>query len=108
MPLKKLFIKSKPEVKITFEVEKEAANNADKIFILGEFNDWQAVELTKLKKGSFKTTMVLPTDAQSEYQFKYQYLDDKGEAVFENEWQADGYLANEFGEENSVVSVVAS
>ena len=107
MPLKKQFLKTKPEVKVTFEIGKEAANNADKIFLMGEFNDWKAIELTKLKKGSFKTTMALPTDGPSEFQFKYQYIDKSGTESFENEWQADSYLANEFGQENSVVSVVA-
>ncbi|MCE2571397.1 isoamylase early set domain-containing protein [Motilimonas eburnea] len=105
MPLKKRFLKSKPQVKVTFELEKDAAGQAEKIFLLGEFNDWSPIELQKFKNGKFKATLDLPTDAQSEFEFKYKLITADGNEAFENEVEADGYRMNEFGTENSLLSV---
>ncbi|MFO6422751.1 isoamylase early set domain-containing protein [Motilimonas sp. KMU-193] len=105
MPLKKRFLKSKPQVKVTFELEKETAANAEKIFLIGEFNDWSPIELEKFKNGKFKTTLDLPTDVQPEFEFKYKFIGVDGNEVFENEVQADGYRSNEFGTENSLLNV---
>jgi len=105
MPVKKRFLKSKPVVKVTFEVEKEATQDAEQIFLLGEFADWEPIELTKFKNGKFKTTLDIPTDQQPEFQYKFRLLKSDGEECFDNDWQADGYRANEYGEENSVLQV---
>ncbi len=62
MPLIKQFLKSKPEVKVTFAVEKEAAAGAEQVMLIGEFTQWQPVELKRMKSGEFKATLNLPTD----------------------------------------------
>jgi hypothetical protein len=51
------------------------------------------------KDGRFSTTISLK--AGQTYRFKY-YLD--GER-WENDWGADGYLANDFGTDDSLVKV---
>lgn len=102
MSLKKKYLKSKPVCKVSFEVPKEAANSAEKICIVGEFNDWdeKATPMKKLKNGKFTATLDLSTG--KEYQFRY-LVDD---SEWENDWQADKYVPTTFGDcENSVVVV---
>lgn len=106
MALKKQYLKSRPEVRVTFEISKQAAHEAAKVYLLGEFNNWTPIELEHLKNGKFKTVVKLPTDQQSKYEFRYKYQFKDGHEEFENEWEADGYLPNDFGEENSVINIV--
>lgn len=103
MSLKKQFLKSKPVCKVTFLISEEEAKGANKVELLGDFNDWKsedAIELKKFKNGTFKVTIDLETE--KEYQFKY-LLDSK---QWENDWEADKYVYSGVGsEENSVVIV---
>lgn len=105
MTLKKQYLKSRPEVRVTFEVSKQAAHDATKVYLLGEFNDWTPIELEHLKNGKFKTIVSLPTDKKPSYEFRYKLCSPDGHEMFENDWEADAYNPNAFGEENSVVSV---
>ena len=102
MSIKKQFLKSKPVCKVTFSLTKEEAQ-ADKVQLLGDFNDWnveEAIELKKFKNGSFKTTLDL--DVEKEYQFKYLMDGSK----WENDDAADKYVNNGISaEENFVVSI---
>ncbi len=50
MPINKQFLKSRPEVKVTFAVEKEAAGEAEQVLLLGEFSQWQPIELKRMKR----------------------------------------------------------
>ncbi|MCB0640072.1 MAG: isoamylase early set domain-containing protein [Phaeodactylibacter sp.] len=98
--IKKQFLKSKPVCKATFTVAAEAVENAETVAIVGEFNDWnttEPVEMKKLKDGSFKATVEL--ESGREYQFRYIIDGEK----WENDWQADKYVATPFGVDNSVV-----
>jgi len=100
MSLKKQFLKSKNVCKVTFELTDDETNNAESVFIVGEFNNWDktATEVPKLKKGSFKLTLELETGR--EYQFRYLYND----SIWANEPEADKHVPNEFGDsENSVI-----
>ena len=105
MSLKKKYLKSKPEVKVTFEVNKEAAEDAAQAFLLAEFNDWQPVELKKLKNGCFKAELSVPTDQQESFEFKYRFVDESGNERFDNDWEADAYRPNALGSDNSVLLV---
>jgi len=98
--VKKQYLKSKPICKVTFELPKQAAGEARKVSLVGEFNDWSAKKtpMKKLKNGNFKVTLDL--DRDHEYQFKY-LID--GE-TWENDWEADRYAPNPYGDgENSVI-----
>jgi len=55
--------------------------------------------MKQLKDGSFSTTLSL-TPGNS---YRFRYLLD--EERWENDWDADLYLPNEFGSEDSVVTV---
>jgi 1,4-alpha-glucan branching enzyme len=106
MPVAKKFLKTKPEVQVTFEVTKEAAKEAQQVFLLGEFADWEPVELKKQKGGNFKSTVALPTDGKASFQYRFRMVLADGTEVFDNDWEAESYVSNPFGGENSVVSVL--
>ncbi|KIQ79889.1 MULTISPECIES: isoamylase early set domain-containing protein [Aeromonas] len=105
MPLTKQFLKSKPEVKVTFAVEKEAAAGAQQVMLIGEFTQWQPVELKRMKSGEFKATLNLPTDGPESFEYCYQFITPEGETLYENDWQADAYVPSPYGRDNSVVRV---
>jgi len=101
MSIKKQFLKSKPVCKVTFSLSKEEALDAEKVQLLGDFNNWnvaEAIDLKKFKNGSYKTTLDLETE--KEYQFKYLF----DETKWENDAAADSYADNGISAEgNSVV-----
>lgn len=102
MSIKKQYLKSKPECKVTFVLAKEVATNAKEVTLVGEFNDWdkKVTLMTKLKNGSFKINLNLP--AGKEYQFRY-LVDGKD---WINDADADKYVLNNFSnEDNCVISV---
>ena len=100
--IKKQFLKTKPVCKATFTLPVEAAPAAKKVEIVGDFNNWnpqKGIKMTKQKNGIFKAIVEL--EAGKEYQFRY-LIDGR---TWENDWEADGYVANQFGTEDSVVEV---
>lgn len=103
MSLKKQYLKSKPVCKVTFSVSPELVENGERVALVGEFNNWNqndAIDLSKLKNGSFKTTVDLPVEA--EYQFKY--IIDNSKWI--NDDEADFYVNNGINDEkNSVVKL---
>ena len=102
MAIKKKFLKSKPICKCTFSLPKDAAPDAEKVTLVGEFNDWETDThvLKKLKSGEFKIDLDLATGRK----YEYRYLIDG--AVWENDWQADEYVpVPGLAAENSVVAL---
>ena len=101
MSLKKQMLKSKPVCKVTFRVSKEMAAGEGAVTIVGDFNNWDPIEtpMSKLKSGEFSA--VLELDAGKSYEFRYLV----GGQYWYNDPEADGYAANIFGSENSVLTV---
>lgn len=102
MSIKKQFLKSKPVCKVSFKVMKGQVPQADRIFIVGDFNNWNetADELKPLKDGSFSHTIELETGR--EYQFRYLA---NGNVWFNDE-EADSYVSGGVGnEQNGVLSL---
>ncbi|OJF68321.1 glycoside hydrolase [Alteromonas sp. V450] len=102
MSLKKQYLKSKPLCKVTFRLNAEAAKDAQKAELCGDFTDWksQSLDMKKLKNGDFTLTVNLEKDR--DYQFRY-LLDGEN---WENDWEADAYMPSFVSvEENSVVRV---
>lgn len=83
--------------KVTFELPATVA--PQDAHLCGDFNDWSttATPLTRRRDGRFTTTLHL--EAGRAYRFRY-LLD--GER-WENDWAADGYEANPYGEDDSIV-----
>ena len=73
--------------------------------LLGEFSQWQPIELKRMKSGEFKATLNLPTDGPSHFEYCYQLVQPDGETRYDNDWEADDYVPGPFGRDNSVVRV---
>jgi len=107
MTVKKQFLKSKPEVKVTFEVSKQAADGAKQVYLLCEANDWQKTQLKPLKNGSFKASVNLPTGVKDDFEYRFCKVMEDGTEVYDNDWEAESYRPGPFGGDNSVVRVTA-
>ena len=101
--LKKKIVKSRQVVKVTFEIpqsELPEGMKVNTIRVVGEFNNWDetAGSMTFYKKEkAFRVTIEL--EPGREYQFRYLLND----GYWCNDWAADKYTANQFGEDNCVV-----
>ena len=97
--MKKTYAKTGDTCRVTFSLP--AKVGAKSVALCGEFNEWDAEKhpLKPRKDGSFSTTVSLKAGAE----YRFRYLVD-GER-WENDWDADKYLPNEFGSEDSVVVV---
>ena len=99
MAITKQYLKSKPICKVTFAVP---AEEAKKVAVVGTFNDWntkKALQLKKLKNGTFKGTVDLEKD--NSYEFRYIV-----DGNYVNDDQADSYAWNDFASaENSVINL---
>ena len=100
MSLKKQFLKSKPVCKVSFRLDAAEAPGAQKVQLLGDFNNWdKSVEpMNVLKSNDFTTTLEL--EAGKEYQFRYLI----NGSDWKNDTEADSLVANSFGEQNGVIS----
>jgi 1,4-alpha-glucan branching enzyme len=105
MPIKKQFLKTRPVVKVTFEVSQEASRGAHQVFLICEANNWERMPLKRLKKGNFKGTFDLPTNVQDDYEYRFCMVMADGREVYDNDWTADSYRPNPVGGDNSVVRV---
>jgi 1,4-alpha-glucan branching enzyme len=98
--IKKEYLKTKDVCRVTFRLPKVAAPSAKSVYIVGDFNNWNihANPMKKLKDGDF--TIKIELKPESEYQFRYLIDDLK----WENDWNADKYVKNPYGDsDNSVV-----
>ncbi|MCI5221482.1 MAG: glycoside hydrolase [Candidatus Electrothrix sp. AR4] len=95
--LKKNYTKTGKKCRVTFKYPNK--ENADAAVLAGEFNSWSTTEtpMRKLKNGSFSVTISL----ESNFSYGYRYVLDGSAWV--NDPEADEYLANEHGEDNSIV-----
>ena len=99
--MKKNYGKDPETCSVTFRLPKEAAGGVETVTLVGDFNDWNtdSLPMKKRKDGSFSTSRRL--DAGNTYQFRFLINGER----WENAWDADDYVANELGTENSVVIV---
>ena len=107
MSIKKQYLKSKPIVKVTFEVSAEAAQGAEEVFLVCEALDWKKEPLKKFKAGNFKATVNLPTDVKDDFEYRYCLVMADGSELYDNDWEAESYRANGVDGDNSVVTVAA-
>jgi 1,4-alpha-glucan branching enzyme len=101
MSLKKQYFKKNQVCKVTFSLPKEAAGAAKKVSLVGDFNQWnkEALPMKRLKDGTFTATITL--EPNKEYHFRY-FADGQR---WENDWNADKYVPNAHGSDDSVVVV---
>ncbi|HDK81925.1 MAG TPA: glycoside hydrolase [Nitrospirae bacterium] len=99
--IKKQYLKSGTACSVTFRLPGRAAPKAHMVTLVGDFNNWdqQRTPLKRLKNGDFKLTLHLSSDRE----YRFRYLIDSSQ--WENDWQADRYIPNDFGCDDSVVAV---
>lgn len=99
MSLKKQTLKSKPVCKVTFRFTKDIVEGAEKVALVGDFNNWneKALEMKKLKSGDF--TSLLELEKGKSYEFRYLV----NGTDWYNDLEADRYVATDLGVENCVV-----
>ena len=97
--LKKSYSKTGRICRVTFKLPAEVGANT--VALCGDFNEWNESShpMKKLKDGSFSATASLESGGT----YRFRYLVD-GER-WENDWEADEYLPNDFGSDDSVVKV---
>jgi 1,4-alpha-glucan branching enzyme len=89
------------KVRVTFRLP--AAADATVAWVAGEWNDWShlADQMEATPDGVLECRVLL--DPGRSYRFRY-YL---GGGRWENDWDADSYVDNEFGGADSVVTISA-
>ena len=93
--LTKKYFKTKQETEIIFEFSREDVSS---VSLCADFTDWQPISMKYHKKAkSFRTKVRLPKDQT----FHFKYLLDNNE--WANDQQADNYVTNVYGTQNSVV-----
>lgn len=97
--LTKNYSRSGRVCRVTFKIPAEVG--AESACLCGDFNDWaeDATPMKQRKDGSFSTTISLEPGRT----YRFRYLLD-GER-WENDWEADRYLPNQFGSDDSVVEL---
>ena len=101
MSLKKQYLKKTSVCKVTFALPKEAAGSATHVSLVGDFNNWNkdGTPMKRLKNGDFTATLTL--EPNKEYHFRY-FVDGQR---WENDWNADKYVPNSHGSDDSVVVI---
>ena len=86
-------------VDVTFTLPADVRANS--VALCGEFNDWSAenIKLERDGDGSWRAIVTLKPG----HSYRYRYLLD-GER-WENAWQADDYVPNPYGGDDSVILV---
>jgi len=86
-------------IKVTFTLPADV--QADSVALCGEFNEWSGEKMKRERDGdgSWLTTVALEPGRS----YRYRYLLD-GQR-WENAWQADAYVPNPYGSDDSVVVV---
>ena len=88
-------------VAVTFRLPAEAG--ASSVAVVGEFNEWNRRQhvMTPSPDGGHELQLRLTTGRR--YRFRYLLDDDR----WQNDWQADDYVPNEYGGDDSVLDLTA-
>lgn len=86
-------------VRVIFELP--ACIWADRIFLVGDFNEWNTTvsPFIQSRDGVWRVMLDLP--AGRDYEFRYLVDGD-----WQTDFHADGWTVNEYGSQNSVVSAI--
>ena len=90
------------KVRVTFSMPQ--IENAKQMNLVGDFNNWSIVETPMQPGPDASWNVALSLESGHDYQFRYL----ANGTDWHNDWAADAYLPNEFGTDNSVVSLKES
>ncbi|NDJ84342.1 MAG: glycoside hydrolase [Chloroflexi bacterium] len=100
--IKKKFLKTK--CKVTFILPDAMAADAETVYLVGDFNDWDetatAMEKKEKKRSGTSFEVTIDLELDKEYEFRYRV----NGSEWHNDWHADRYVPNPFSGDNSVVS----
>ncbi|MAT40111.1 MAG: glycoside hydrolase [Ectothiorhodospiraceae bacterium] len=96
---KKVYTKTGNSCRVTFTLPPEV--KAKSIYVCGDFNDWSKKSHKMHKRKDGTHYLVVYLDSGASYRYKF-YL---GNGKWENDWAAEAYEPNEFGEEHCVITV---
>ncbi|MDB4837023.1 isoamylase early set domain-containing protein [Marinomonas sp.] len=99
--IEKTYLKTKPECKVKFSLTEENLSGAKKVFVVGDFNNWDTNShpLRKQKSGVFSTSINFAI--QNSYQFRYLV-----DGSWLNDEMADGYAQSPVsGDSNCVLDI---
>lgn len=102
MSISKNFLKSRPSCKVKFQVPADNVPEASSIYLVGDFNSWDASShpMKKRKDGVFYIEVELPLG----HDYQFRYFTDSG--VWFNDEQADAFVPCAFSKaENFLVKV---
>ena len=70
--------------------------------LVGDFNNWSISENPLKQAADGSWSVALTFEGEQKYEYRY-FADGK---VWHNDWQADAYVRNRYGSDNSVLSLV--
>ena len=93
--------RSGKDVEVTFRMP--PIEGAVELYLCGDFNEWHksGAPMRQEPDGSWVGTLVL----ESGKSYRFRYLDNQGR--WHNDWEADAFVPNEFGSEDSVIDLAA-
>ena len=107
MAIKKQYLKSKPQVKVTFEIEKQDAKDAQQIVLLSSHNSWEPIEFKQFKNGKFKAATNVSLETLDDFQFIYKATAEDGHEFTILPEDASNYVDNGMcdGGQNAVLQL---
>ena len=100
MGIQKKYTKNRGVCRVTFDVPETVSDNVQKVYVVGEFNNWStsATPMKRQKNGAFKATL----DLENGHAYQFRYL--LNNEQWENDPEADEFAATPFADaRNSVV-----
>lgn len=97
--IERRYVRSRNIWKVVFRLPAAAAPDAQIVHLVGDFNHWNrhSHRMHRDRHGSFHLRVELAAGRA----YAFRYLVDGGR--WENDWEADAYRPNGFGEDNSVI-----
>lgn len=95
----KTYFRDGKSCRVTFKIPAE--REATRVHLVGEFNDWDIISdpLRKRRDGTFSLTLTLKPGRS----YRFRYLVD--DTSWENDPEADAYVPNPYGTEDSLINV---
>ena len=90
------------KVRVTFSMP--PIEKVQQLNLVGDFNNWSIVATPMQQSQDAVWSVALSLESGHDYQFRYL----ANGTEWHNDWAADAYLPNEFGTDNSVVSLKES